>query len=65
LWLYVEGKKTAIYTKISHGRSDYDDNLLAEMAKQLRLRRREFDDLVQCPMKEEEYRRRLEEGGYL
>jgi len=33
--LFVDGKKTAVYTWISHGLKEYGDSLLREMKKEL------------------------------
>jgi len=54
-YLYYENKKTGIYTKFSHSTSDVGDNLLGQMAKQIRLKRSEFDDLINCPMSAQRY----------
>lgn len=52
--LYVNGKKTSVFTWISHGLDEYDDQLLNAMKKELRLESsHEFDDLIDCPMSEE------------
>ena len=55
----VDDKKTSVFTKTSHAESDIGDWLLAQMAKQCRLPRKEFLDLVDCPMGREEYEGRL------
>jgi hypothetical protein len=47
----LHGKKTThIFTKISHNSSEIDDNLCSQMAKQLRLRNRQFDELIECSL---------------
>ncbi len=43
-WLHVDGKKTSVRTRISHGDKEYGDSLLGLMAKQVGLARRELDD---------------------
>ena len=56
LFLHINDKKTSIFTKISHGESEYGDGLLKKMKKQLRLEnRQQLDDLINCPMGYEEY----------
>jgi hypothetical protein len=55
LWFYYKGKKTTIKTKLSHGVSDYGDNLLGFMARQLKLQKRQLDLLLDCPMDAEKY----------
>lgn len=52
--LFVEGKKTSVYTWISHGSDEYEDKILNVMRKELRLEtNRELDDLIECPMSAE------------
>ena len=52
--LYVNGKKTSIFTWISHGLDEYNDRLLNAMRKELHLETsKELEDLVECPMSEE------------
>lgn len=62
-FLYVEGKRTQVRTRISHGKREYGDSLLAQMARQVRLQRREFNDLIECPMSGEAYLQLLRERG--
>lgn len=51
---YVNGEKTGITTFISHGIKEYGDILLSKMRNQLKLSRKQFDDLVMCPLTKEE-----------
>lgn len=61
--LFVNGKKTAIYTKISHGsRKTLGDGLVHMMAKQVKLSLPEFRDLVECRLSEEAYVKLLVES---
>ena len=62
-WLHVAGKRTSVRTRISHGAREYGENLLGQMARQVGLRRGEFDDLIECPMTEDEYVGLLVERG--
>jgi len=64
-WLYISGKRTSIRTRISHGASEYDDKLLGLMAKQLKLRRNEFDEFIECPLTIEEYLKLLIERRHI
>ena len=64
-YLYVGAKRTKIGTKFSHGVSEYGDALLAQIARQLRLSRRECDALLDCPLDEEGYRRLMVERGHV
>ena len=63
--LWVGGKKTRVSTRLSQGAREYGDNLLALMAKQLNLRRAELDDLIDCPLSEEDYVHKLIKGQYV
>jgi hypothetical protein len=57
--LYIHGRKTPVWTKISHGVTEYGDVLLAKMSRQLHLVRREFDRFVDCTKTEQEYIKHL------
>jgi len=63
--LYVEGKKTSVRTKFSHAAEVYGDNLLAQLRRQLRLNRTQFDELMECPMGEAEYAEALRQQGVI
>jgi predicted RNA binding protein YcfA (HicA-like mRNA interferase family) len=60
-FLYVSkaGKKTAVFTKTSHGSKEISDNLLAKMARQVKLSRSDFDLLVDCPLDRDAYEKKL------
>lgn len=62
-WFYVRGKRTSVRTRISHGENEYADNLLGQMARQIGLKRREFDDFIDCPISQDAYERLLVERG--
>lgn len=48
-------------TKTSHGSTkDLGDSLLKEMARQLRISKVQFLDLVDCPMNREQYQQLLQ-----
>ncbi len=65
LHLWVDGKKTPVYTKVSHGEREIGDKLLAMMARQTRLVRRDFLNLVDCPLKFDEYVAILRKDGHI
>jgi hypothetical protein len=65
LWFFVQGKKTSIRTRLSHGSEEYDDSLLGLMAKQLKLRRADLDRLIECPLTENEYVNKLIHDGHV
>ena len=60
------GNTTAVRTSMSHGANrDLSDDLLGKMARQVRLSRREFDELVRCPMSQSRYEGLLARRGHL
>ncbi len=61
------GKKAiGARTKTSHGRGfDLDDSLLAQMARQVGLTKKQFLDLVDCPLSRDDYEKLLKEAGKL
>lgn len=61
--LYVDGKKTSIRTKISHGERDIHSPLLEQIQKQVGLSVNDFQDLVNCPLSKERYIEKLRECG--
>ena len=45
-----------LHTKVSHGgKKDIDDYLIAQMAGQCELSKKQFKDLALCPMSKEEF----------
>ena len=63
--LYVDGKRTEIYTKISHGEVEIHDPLIASMAREIRLSKSQFLALVDCSLGEDGYLSILRENGDL
>ena len=63
LILFVGGRKTGIWTKVSHGSREIDDHLIACMARQVRLKKPLFLDLVNCPLTTEGYLQELARQG--
>ena len=63
--LHVDGKKTPVFTFVSHGEKEIHDGLLRQMAIQTRLPRARFLDLVDCPLSAEEYLKSLRDGGHI
>ena len=62
-WLVVGGKKTSIRTRISRGTSEYGDQLLTLMSRQIGLSKSELYRLIDCPMDGEKLRTILVERG--
>jgi len=52
--LYVNGKRSSIYTFVAHGTKEYGDNLLNKMKNQLDISREELNDLIDCHLKHED-----------
>ncbi|MCX5645908.1 MAG: hypothetical protein NTZ17_14705 [Phycisphaerae bacterium] len=65
LWFFVQGKKTSIRTRLSHGSEEYNDSLLGQMAKQLKLKRADLDRLIECLLTEKEYVNKLIHDGHV
>jgi predicted RNA binding protein YcfA (HicA-like mRNA interferase family) len=63
LILYVNGKKTSIRTKVSHGSSEIGDNLINIMSIQLKLEKKKFIDLINCPLTMKDYLEELKGCG--
>lgn len=60
------GLRTAIMTKVSHGGShDIGEPLLAQMARQCRLNKPMFLQLVDCPLERLAYEAELRSKGVL
>lgn len=66
IYYLLTGEKTAVWTKTSHGssHSEISSSNQRKMAKQCKLRNKDFDRLLDCPLSREEYQKRLEEGGW-
>lgn len=56
---YYKGKKTAIHTKTSHGKSEIGDSLIGLMSKQLHLEKGQFIRLIQCTLDAKGYEKIL------
>ncbi len=64
--LFVDGRKTNIKTRVSHGsKSEIDDNLLSFMARQVRLSKNDFLNLIDCPMLLDDYLRILRANNHI
>jgi hypothetical protein len=61
----VDGRKTQIYTKVSFGSKEIGEFLIKKMSNQLKLNKKEFIDLVNCPMSFETYVKKLQKEGVL
>lgn len=62
-WLMVNGKRSRVRTRYSHGERECNDWVQGQMAKQLSLSRKEFEDLIDCPLKRETFLGLLRDRG--
>lgn len=63
--LYCDGKKTQIFTKVSHGKKEIGEPLITQMAHQTKLSKQDFSDLIHCPLKKERYIQMMKDLGYI
>lgn len=59
------GKDCGISTYISHGEQEIGDSLIGRMAKQVRLSKADFAQLVACPMGHDDFVAELKRQGFL
>jgi predicted RNA binding protein YcfA (HicA-like mRNA interferase family) len=64
LIFYCNGKKTSIRTKVSHGSNEINDSLINLMSIQVKLEKKKFVDMVNCPFTLEDYLKELTMQGY-
>ena len=60
----LTGKKTEIYTYVSHGNKEISIMLFGMMAKQCRLKSSEFKKFVDCTLSQNEYESLLKKQNY-
>ncbi len=64
--LYKDGIKQGIFTKISHGKKEYDKHLMGQIKKQMKISdNQSLDDFFDCPMSKEQYLKMLEDNNLL
>ena len=62
----VAGEETEVFTVVSHGSDrDITDRLLAHMARQLNLTRRQFDQLIDCSLSQADYETMMRRDGFI
>lgn len=64
-FLYVAGRKSAIYTKISHSQTELGAGWLSVMARQLRIGTAQFELFIDCELSEAGYIRLLVETAHI
>lgn len=63
---YHNDKKTHIITKISQGETEFNEAILAERRKQMRLpKKKDFLDFMECPLSHQDYAKILLDNGHL
>jgi len=66
IYYTTEGLRTSIKTHTSHGaKGPVNDFLIAQMARQCKLQKLQFVDLVNCPLSREAYEDILREQKYI
>lgn len=63
--LYIDDKKTSVHTSLSFGSKEYGDNLLGLVARQVRLKKGELEELIECPLSSQEYIRLLVQRDHI
>lgn len=64
-YLYYYKGKVVAKTKMSHNDQDIGDHLISKMYKQCKISKREFFDLIECPLDEAGYVELLRQNGHL
>jgi hypothetical protein len=64
-FFHHHGKKTNIFTKISHAESEINDKNCSSMAKQIKLNNPQFRDFVNCPLRPDQYLKILVDSKHL
>lgn len=62
----LNGEPSGINTLMSHGADrDIGDHLLGQMARQVHLNRRQFDQLIDCGLSQDDYEDLMRRGGFI
>lgn len=62
----LNGDRTSVQTLTSHGSDrDISDHRLGQMARQLDLTRRQFDQLIDCTLSQADYEAIMRRGGFI
>ena len=65
IYFTKKGKKTLAKTKTSHSMRDISDDLLSQMARQCKLTKSQFLELVDCPMNRDKFEEALSKIGQI
>lgn len=63
LIFYVDGKKTSIRTKVSHGSREISDSLINQMSIQIGLEKKQFINFIDCPLSVKDYLKEIQKKG--
>jgi hypothetical protein len=61
----LAGKKTAVFTKMSHSHKEIDVSLISLMARQCKVPKSSFENLVDCPLSQNDYEVMLVSSGHV
>ncbi|MCE0497360.1 MAG: hypothetical protein LV481_05370 [Methylacidiphilales bacterium] len=64
-WFMNRGKKTPIFTFMSHGANEVGDDLIGDMSKQVKLKKVEFLNLVDCTLTAKAYFEKMVLDGHI
>lgn len=65
-YLTIDGKKQIVKTYFSHGKKEYDKNLMGQIKKQLKFTdTSKAEDFFDCPMSKEQYIEMLVQDGII
>jgi hypothetical protein len=63
-WLVIDGRRTAIRTRLSHGEREANDWLQHQIAKQMKVSFSEFLDFVECTIDRTRYAELISKRGH-
>ena len=64
-YLNVNGKRTSVRTRLSHGGRRVDEWLQSQIARELHLSKRELRQFIECEISEQEYIDMMIGGGHV
>ena len=62
-WFFYYNKKSSVRTRTSNDEREFDEKLLAERKKQMKLTKKQFIRFIECPLDGCEYAKILLEKG--
>ena len=62
-WFYVDGKKTSVRARTSHGELEFGESMLGVRGKQIGLTKRQALDFIRCPLGKAELQELLIASG--